>query len=761
MEDITINEYLALEQRMLMQWECRHAEKLWFMNDDEDEYDTYEVNLRESPPISICNETSETLHSTLDDSYDAIVCNLPIFDHLFESTSHTSIPVCSIDTCEMEELEILNFGTDLFTWETPLEATLMEFKRLSSMECDLFTYDLLMSYTEDELLLLWPMIESKGLVWTTIEEDEGRFQIEYMSKGDKNPLHEEIRCQKQIEATKPSYMPYVAQSYELDKSNLNDERMYAEAEILLNNRLVRLMDISVEQWLDLKYGDPELAPMDEETEKRCNGSNLPGIYDIGYLTYCESYEWYEELEDGDLKNKALMEKALLEAPREHESDEDGRVEWPTCNWETEKHCNGSNLPGIYDIGYLTYCESYEWYEELEDGDLKNKALMEKALLEAPREHESDEAHHDWVSAFRRFPRGGIEPSHFSELKLLVRSIVLSEHKDTWQWSLDVSKGFSVASVRSLIDSHTFDVGSSATRWNKNVPIKVNCDNKMLRANYESSDRPMAHKADKVLTNSDYHRKDMAFLKNSLDQSNDNLQTSHARFRICRHLITTLRILTNMAFETNDGKLLPLYKKFLCQLTAGGIGGCMRSPADMALICMHADATLRTAQCICVLLGVLGLAYYSTLSGYLILGNPIRLLFWAHWVTAKQAFYHLSAAGLGTKLLETFEDGMVQSFMHVRTLDVSGRCELYVSGNGKTKKLASGLVKPFMTHFKVVEEQFALSVKSIKLAVDKRKNVDSWFTKRTLESVPAAVTRGYPASKSNNVKHTTEILDARI
>lgn len=61
-----------------------------------------------------------------------------------------------------------------------------------------------------------------------------------------------------------------------------------------------------------------------------------------------------------------------------------------------------------------------------------------------------------------------------------------------------------------------------------------------------------------------------------------------------------------------------------------------------------------------------------------------------------------------------------------------RCELFVSSNGNTEKLASGLVKPFMTHLKVVEEQVALSVQSIKLEVDRRKNVDSWFTKGTLE-----------------------------
>lgn len=61
-----------------------------------------------------------------------------------------------------------------------------------------------------------------------------------------------------------------------------------------------------------------------------------------------------------------------------------------------------------------------------------------------------------------------------------------------------------------------------------------------------------------------------------------------------------------------------------------------------------------------------------------------------------------------------------------------RCELIVSSNGNTEKLASGLVKPFLTHLKVVEEQIGSPLQSIKLEVDKRKNVDSWFTKGTLE-----------------------------
>ncbi|GMI82158.1 hypothetical protein like AT3G14172 [Hibiscus trionum] len=61
-----------------------------------------------------------------------------------------------------------------------------------------------------------------------------------------------------------------------------------------------------------------------------------------------------------------------------------------------------------------------------------------------------------------------------------------------------------------------------------------------------------------------------------------------------------------------------------------------------------------------------------------------------------------------------------------------RCELFVSSNGSTEKLASGLVKPFVTHLKVAEEQIALSLQSIKLEVQTHKNAETWFTKGTIE-----------------------------
>ncbi|KAK4726460.1 hypothetical protein R3W88_031377 [Solanum pinnatisectum] len=61
-----------------------------------------------------------------------------------------------------------------------------------------------------------------------------------------------------------------------------------------------------------------------------------------------------------------------------------------------------------------------------------------------------------------------------------------------------------------------------------------------------------------------------------------------------------------------------------------------------------------------------------------------------------------------------------------------RCELFVSSDGNTEKLASGLLKPFVTHLKVAEEQVASAVQSIKLEVKRCKNSETWFTKGTLE-----------------------------
>ncbi|GJT60570.1 putative RNA-directed DNA polymerase, eukaryota, reverse transcriptase zinc-binding domain protein [Tanacetum coccineum] len=53
---------------------------------------------------------------------------------------------------------------------------------------------------------------------------------------------------------------------------------------------------------------------------------------------------------------------------------------------------------------------------------------------------------DWVYVLRRYLRGGAEMSQFIDLQSLIQGVVLSDKSDTWQWSLGISNGYSVASV---------------------------------------------------------------------------------------------------------------------------------------------------------------------------------------------------------------------------------------------------------------------------------------------------------------------------
>ncbi|GJS87862.1 hypothetical protein Tco_0770498 [Tanacetum coccineum] len=58
----------------------------------------------------------------------------------------------------------------------------------------------------------------------------------------------------------------------------------------------------------------------------------------------------------------------------------GCSEWPTCSWREDGYCNGGNLLEAYHIGNLLHYQDLEWYEALEDIELKDKALRNKAIM---------------------------------------------------------------------------------------------------------------------------------------------------------------------------------------------------------------------------------------------------------------------------------------------------------------------------------------------------------------------------------------------
>ncbi|GJW43793.1 hypothetical protein Tco_0072592 [Tanacetum coccineum] len=56
-------------------------------------------------------------------------------------------------------------------------------------------------------------------------------------------------------------------------------------------------------------------------------------------------------------------------------------EWPTYSWKEGDYCNGGNLPDAYHIGNSIHYQDLEWYKALEDSELKDEALRNKAIME--------------------------------------------------------------------------------------------------------------------------------------------------------------------------------------------------------------------------------------------------------------------------------------------------------------------------------------------------------------------------------------------
>ncbi|GKA49638.1 hypothetical protein Tco_0742711 [Tanacetum coccineum] len=67
----------------------------------------------------------------------------------------------------------------------------------------------------------------------------------------------------------------------------------------------------------------------------------------------------------------------------------GHSEWPTCNWRDEEYFNGGNLPAQFQVGNTIHYQDYEWYEALEDSDLKDEARNKAALEESINQDEGN------------------------------------------------------------------------------------------------------------------------------------------------------------------------------------------------------------------------------------------------------------------------------------------------------------------------------------------------------------------------------------
>ncbi|GJS40149.1 hypothetical protein Tco_0565192 [Tanacetum coccineum] len=59
----------------------------------------------------------------------------------------------------------------------------------------------------------------------------------------------------------------------------------------------------------------------------------------------------------------------------------GCSEWSTYSWREDGYCNGGNLPGAYHIRNSLHYQDLEWYEALEDRELKDNTIRNKGIME--------------------------------------------------------------------------------------------------------------------------------------------------------------------------------------------------------------------------------------------------------------------------------------------------------------------------------------------------------------------------------------------
>ncbi|GJR99944.1 hypothetical protein Tco_0316453 [Tanacetum coccineum] len=138
---------------------------------------------------------------------------------------------------EFEKHGLLEINEDLFTYDTQLGMIFNEFNRFSGINNDLFTYEIKVPKPTQCV------------------------------KQTSNPTHNDLG------------------EYEWKISYEECEKIYAEAVILINKTMVRLIDVNVEQWLDLKYGNHKT--MDNNIKKRVIGTWLIRSYKLQFDKYLE------------------------------------------------------------------------------------------------------------------------------------------------------------------------------------------------------------------------------------------------------------------------------------------------------------------------------------------------------------------------------------------------------------------------------------------------------------------------------------------
>nr|GEY91770.1 hypothetical protein [Tanacetum cinerariifolium] len=157
-------------------------------------------------------------------------------------------------------------------------------------------------------------------------------------------------------------------------------------------------------------GSDEIEPTDEESSDLEEANNddeheIVKIFRIetnlfNYETsMCENFKEFNYLlkidPDTWTDNAGWKEPRPVKRYNKPFNYKTGCSEWPTCSWREDGYCNGGNFPGAYIVGNTLYYQDLEWYDALEDGEPKEEALRNKAIMEGIINEEDETSNDGW------------------------------------------------------------------------------------------------------------------------------------------------------------------------------------------------------------------------------------------------------------------------------------------------------------------------------------------------------------------------------
>ncbi|GJY31808.1 hypothetical protein Tco_0415303 [Tanacetum coccineum] len=398
MKGITINEYLAMEDKKMAK-QCMNSsfEKLWYLADEDDEEETYLFDMNEFLAIQIHSNvssksagTDESLYSTLDENYDAI-------EYTFEEEYKI----------ESEVFDLLKIDLDLFTYDTPLGIIFDEFRRLSSMCSDeyermfaevVILIDNRLVKLIDIILDQWLDLKFRnhkkvykeimeGVVATWLIRNYRKQLEEYMEikrRLEVNGINTNVECDPTNKRGDDEEVLTYDEFSDLEEENMHEgdetvEVFRIETDIFLfETPLCK----EFKEFNHLLHIDVDVLTQD-----------LPGFKTYEDYKNTWYYKWNNKVPWVD--EKPWLEDRIWKEPTDdihHECKlfgfKSGHVEWPTCNWRDDGYYNEGDLSRVIREGKMVYFLNYEWYEGLEDGNLKDEDLKEKVILEGSWGHKN-------------------------------------------------------------------------------------------------------------------------------------------------------------------------------------------------------------------------------------------------------------------------------------------------------------------------------------------------------------------------------------